>query len=70
MVRFKHQDQQTRTHTVDLGVHGLEKITIVDTRGYTIYQPFLVIEAKRLPAPSKDREREYIVGTDKGCVTL
>jgi hypothetical protein len=65
MVRFKHQAPQTTTHTVDLGVHGLEKITSVDTRGYTIYQPFLVIEAKRLPAPSKDREREYVAGTDK-----
>lgn len=65
MVRFKHQDLQTTTHTVDLGVHGLEKITIVDTHGYSIYQPFLVIEAKRLPAPSKDREREYVAGAGK-----
>jgi hypothetical protein len=65
MVRFKHQAPQTTTHTVDLGVHGLESITTVGTRGYTIYQPFLVIEAKRLPAPRKDREREYVVGGDK-----
>jgi hypothetical protein len=25
----------------------------------------MVIEAKRLPAPSKDREREYVTGTNK-----
>jgi len=65
MVRFKHQDPQTTTHTVDLGIHGVEQITTVDTYSYTIYQPFLVIEAKRLPAPSKDREREYVAGADK-----
>jgi hypothetical protein len=65
MVRFKHEDLETERHTVDLGVHGMETITIVNTRGYSIYQPFLVIEAKRLPAPSKDREREYVAGSDK-----
>lgn len=65
MVRFKHQAPQTTSHTVDMAAHGLEQITTVDTRCYTIYQPFLVIEAKRLPAPSKDREQEYIQGTDK-----
>lgn len=65
MVRFKHEAPQGDKHSVDLGVHGLEEITIVDTHGYSIYQPFLVIEAKRLPAPSKDREREYVAGTVK-----
>jgi hypothetical protein len=65
MVRFKHEAPQAKVRTVDLGVHGMEEITVVGTRRYTIYQPFLVIEAKRLPAPSTDREREYVVGTDK-----
>jgi hypothetical protein len=32
------------------------------TSAYTIYEPFLVIEAKRLPAPSNGREREYVTG--------
>jgi hypothetical protein len=65
MVRFKHEAPQTKTHTVDLGVHGNEPITIVGTRGYTMYQPFLVIEAKRLPAPDTSRRREYLIGEDK-----
>ena len=31
----------------------------------SIYEPFLVIEGKRLPAPTSDREREYITGHDE-----
>ena len=34
-------------------------------RLHTIYDPFMVIEAKRLPAPTSDREREYVTGKDK-----
>ena len=65
MVRFKHEEPQAKVHAVDLGVHGTEEITTVGTRSYTIYQPFLVVEAKRLPAPSQDREKEYVIGADK-----
>jgi hypothetical protein len=65
MVRFKHESLQTEARTVDMGVHGLEEITLIGTCSYTIYEPFMVIECKRLPAPSKDREREYVAGADK-----
>jgi hypothetical protein len=65
MVRFKHEAPQAQVQTVDVGVHGTDDITKVGTRNYTIYEPFLVIEAKRLPSPSKAREMEYVVGTDK-----
>jgi hypothetical protein len=65
MVRFKHEAPQTTPSTVDLGVHGTEDVTSVGDFGYTIYQPFMVIECKRLPAPSNDREREYVTGTNK-----
>lgn len=65
MVRFKHEAPQSGTRTVDIGAHGTEDTTLIGVRSYTIYEPFLVIEAKRLPAPSKDREREYVTGTDK-----
>ena len=65
MVRFKHEAPQTASRTVDIGVHGTEKTTLIGACVYTIYQAFMVIEAKRLPAPSKDREREYVTGTNK-----
>lgn len=46
-----------------MGAHGTEDVTLIGVRSYTIYEPFLVIEAKRIPAPSIDREREYVTGT-------
>jgi hypothetical protein len=66
MVRFKHEAPQARARTADMGVHGAEEITLIGSYGYTIYEPFTVIECKRLPAPSKDREREYVSGTNEG----
>ncbi|MCY2994885.1 MAG: hypothetical protein NTY19_44540 [Planctomycetota bacterium] len=65
MARFKHESPQSGTRTVDMGVHGTEETTLIGVRPYSIYEPFLVIEAKRLPGPSKDREREYVTGTDR-----
>lgn len=65
MARFKHESPQSGTRTVDIGIHGTEETTLIGVRPYSIYEPFLVIEAKRLPAPGKDREREYVTGTDR-----
>jgi hypothetical protein len=66
MARFKHESPQLRTRTVDIGVHGIDETTLIGVRPYSSYEPFLVIEAKRLPAPGgKDREREYVTGTDR-----
>jgi len=69
MVSFKHEEPQKKGRTVDLGVHGTGESTIIGAHDYSIYEPFMVIEAKRLPAPSKDREREYVVGTDSASGT-
>ena len=65
MARFKHESPQSGTRTVDIGIHGTKEATVIGVRPYSIYEPFLVIEAKRLPAPSRDREREYVTGTDR-----
>lgn len=65
MVCFKHEDPQKEARTVDMGVHGTEETTFIGTCSFTIYEPFMVIECKRLPAPSNDREREYVTGTNK-----
>ena len=65
MVSFKHEEPLAKGRTVDIGIHGIEEVTLVVTFGYDIYDPILVIEAKRLPSPRKDREREYVSGIAK-----
>lgn len=61
MVRFNHQEYQSGRRSVDMSASPVEPITI-DARIYTIYDPILVIEGKRLPAPSADRGKEYVSG--------
>jgi hypothetical protein len=61
MVHFHHEEKQTGTRRVDMS-------TLPDVSGFigqtyhTIYDPFLVFEGKRLPAPSASREQEYVTG--------
>lgn len=63
MARFKHEAPQTAGRTADIGVHGLDEATTVGAWSYGIYEPFLVVECKRLPSPDgKVREREYVSG--------
>ena len=61
MVRFNHEEDQYKSRQVDLSATPAVKTTI-DARAYSIYDPFLVLECKRLPAPSSDRTREYVSG--------
>ena len=64
MVFFHHEEKQTGTRRVDMS--ALSKSGIVLGLTYhSIYDPFLVLEGKRLPAPSSDREREYVSGRAK-----
>lgn len=64
MIRFKHEAPQTGRCTVGLGILGTEEMTSIGASRYTIYEPFMVVECKRLPTPGI-REREYVAGTDK-----
>lgn len=61
MVLFQHEQRQEGRRRVDLSAKPATKI-IIEGVTYTKYQPILVIEGKRLPAPSKIREREYVSG--------
>lgn len=63
MVQFTHEEPQTGRSRGDLSVSPTEAVMIF-ARVFTVYDPFLVIECKRLPAPSKKREREYLTGGD------
>ena len=63
MVHFFHEEYQTGRRRVDLSALPTESI-VIDARQYAIYSPFLVLEGKRLPAPSAGRELEYVTGSD------
>ena len=61
MVHFHHEEKQTGIRRVDIS--ALPKYgVILGITFHSIYDPFLVLEGKRLPAPSKSREREYVTG--------
>lgn len=66
MARFKHESLQDANRTVDIGVHGMEETTFIGFLDYSKYKPFLVIEAKRLPADRNERETEYVTGATSG----
>lgn len=61
MVHFQHEQRQTERRRVDIAAKPT-KATIINGMTYTKYQPFLVVEGKRLPAPSKARKQEYVTG--------
>ncbi len=64
MVRFHHEQRQTEQRRADFGAKP-NQTTLIRGETYSIYKPFLVMEGKRLPAPKKSREREYISGGEK-----
>lgn len=65
MVRFDHEEYQVGRRAVDLSASPSDAISI-GAKEYSIYEPFLVLECKRLPAPPprKKREKEYVTGFD------
>ena len=64
MVFFHHEEKQTGTRRVDISA-GPTQNRFVGLTYHTIYNPFLVFEGKRLPAPATSREREYVTGSKK-----
>jgi len=61
MAHFNREEQQAPRRTVDLSVTP-DSVIVVGTRRFTRYDPYLVIEGKRLPAPTSTREKEYVTG--------
>ncbi len=61
MVLFQLEQRQEGRRRVDLSAKPIKKI-VIEGVTYTKYNPILVIEGKRLPPPSKTREREYVSG--------
>ena len=64
MVRFDHEEPQTGQRRIDLSASLAENM-VIEAIAYTIYDPILVLESKRIPAPSSDREKEYVTGINK-----
>lgn len=62
MVMFQHEQRQEGRRRVDLSAKPTEQTSILGV-AYSIYQPIIVIEGKRLPAPTRKREREYVTGS-------
>ncbi|BCT55298.1 hypothetical protein [Dehalococcoides mccartyi] len=61
MVLFEHEEYQVGHAVVDISALPAETTTI-GAKIYAIYDPIIVLECKRLPAPSRDRETEYVTG--------
>lgn len=64
MAFFHHEERQGDRRRVDMS--ALPTSQAINAKMYEhIYDPFLVMEGKRLPTPSKARHREYLTGFDK-----
>lgn len=59
MVSFQREEPQVRSRTVDLAALPAEAI-VIEAVPYSIFEPLVVFECKRLPAPCSEREREYV----------
>lgn len=65
LVHFSHEEPQGKKRSVDMAVAPRTKC-IIGGSWHTLYDPFLVIEGKRLPAPPpRSRRREYVSGGTK-----
>jgi len=68
MVCFYHEEYQTGRRSVDLSA-SLAESKVIEAKTYSIYDTILVLEGKRIPAPSPDREKEYVIGTTSGKIS-
>jgi len=67
MVTFQHEQRQLNNRRIDLAVKPIHGMRIEGVL-YSKYDPILVIEGKRLPAPRpKKREKEYVTGGEKAA---
>jgi hypothetical protein len=64
LIRFDHEEYQSDHRSVDISASPITEITLGASL-YTLYDPVIVFECKRLPAPSPDREKEYVTGGTK-----
>lgn len=64
-VHFHHEEKQAEQRRVDVSAGPINE-ELIETVLYSIFDPFLVLEGKRLPPPDgKAREKEYVTGGEK-----
>jgi len=54
MILFNHEEPQSGTRSIDISV------SLIESQMYSKYDSVLVLECKRLPAPTAQREKEYV----------
>ncbi len=66
---FHHENVENHTSgkspQIDIGTISYSDKLIIGDRSYTEYASFFSIEAKRLPTPGQNREKEYVIGHDR-----
>ena len=63
LIRFHHEDPAGKQRRLDLGAKPVKQI-FASKHSYSRHDTILPIEGKRLPAPKKEREREYVSGVE------
>jgi hypothetical protein len=61
MVHFEHEEYEVSHRSVDISASPNDT-TIIGAKTYSPYDPIVILEGKRLPAPSNEREKEYVTG--------
>ena len=66
---FHHENVENhstgKSPQVDIGTVSRCEQIIIGGRSYNEWDSFFSIEAKRLPTPGQNREKEYVIGQDK-----
>ncbi len=62
MAFFHHEEHQGKRRRVDISAAPPPEAIEAAIYHKSMYDPFLVFEGKRIPAPSATREREYVTG--------
>ena len=68
---FQHENVENhasgKSPQTDIGTLSRSEQLIIADRNYGEFDSFFSIEAKRLPTPGHNREKEYVIGHDKAC---
>ncbi|MEO9968137.1 MAG: hypothetical protein ABJF11_20260 [Reichenbachiella sp.] len=66
---FHHENVEDhssgKSPQIDIGTLSREEQITIGDKNYNEFDSFFSIEAKRLPTPGQNREREYLIGHDK-----
>ena len=68
---FQHENVENHlsgnSRQTDIGTLSESEQLIVGDRSYGEFDSFFSMEAKRLPTPGQNREKEYVIGHEKPC---